>query len=127
MKRLIWSFCAVFIFIITCSCFANLIDNDLPEGTETVSFVELGSGKCIPCKQMQPIVDKIEEEYAGKVKVVFHDVWKEDGKKYGQAYNVRMIPTQIFLDKEGNEIFRHEGFFAKEKIEKILAEAGVSK
>ena len=100
---------------------------DLPEGSEQVSFVELGSVKCIPCKKMKPILSAIEREYAGKVKVVFHDVWTQEGKAYGKIYKVRLIPTQVFIDKEGNEIFRNEGFLSQEAIGKVLEDAGVSR
>jgi len=85
-----------------------------------VTFIELGSVRCIPCKMMQPIMAEIETEYKGKVKVVFYDVWSKEGYPYGQKYGIRVIPTQIFLDQEGKEYFRHEGFFAKEEIVKIL-------
>ena len=50
-----------------------------------VTFVELGSVNCIPCKQMQPIMKSIEEKYGDQVKVIFYDVWKEDQKKYATA------------------------------------------
>lgn len=85
-----------------------------------VTFVELGSVNCIPCKQMQPIMKEIEKEYAGKVKVVFHDVWTEQGRKDGEKFNIRVIPTQVFLGKDGKEYFRHEGFFPKEELVKVL-------
>lgn len=102
--------------------------NDKPsEKDGLVTFIELGSVKCIPCKQMQPIMDAIEKEYAGKVKVVFFDVWTNEGKPYAKKYKVRLIPTQVFLDKEGNEFFRHEGFLPKKEIEKVLLEVGVEK
>jgi len=90
-----------------------------------VTFVELGSVNCIPCKMMQPIMDEIEKEYAGQVKVVFHDVWTEEGKPYAQQYGIRAIPTQIFLDKDGNEYFRHTGFFPKEELVEVLKKQGV--
>lgn len=90
-----------------------------------VTFIEIGSVRCIPCKKMQPIMKEIEEEYAGKVKVVFHDVWTEEGKPYGKQYGIRVIPTQIFLDKDGNEYFRHEGYFPKEELVKVLKRKGV--
>lgn len=99
---------------------------DIPTGTAQVTCVELGSVKCIPCKQMQPIMDAIEAEYAGKVRVVFHDVWTPEGRAHGQRYGVRVIPTQVFLDRDGNEIGRHEGFFPKSEIEDLLAKHGVS-
>ncbi|MBU1086816.1 MAG: thioredoxin family protein [Candidatus Omnitrophica bacterium] len=106
---------------------SDLLKSDLPTGNEQISFVELGSVNCIPCKQMQPIIETIEKKYAEKVKVVFHDVWTEEGKKYGNEYHIRAIPTQVFLDKTGKEITRHEGFFPQAEIEKILTNAGVEK
>jgi thioredoxin 1 len=100
---------------------------DIPTGTAEVTFVELGSVNCIPCKQMQPIMDAIETEYAGKVRIVFHDVWTPGGREHGQRYGIRVIPTQVFLDRDGNEIGRHQGFFPKEQIEDLLAKHGVTK
>ena len=90
-----------------------------------VTFVELGSVKCIPCKMMQPVMAAIEKEYAGQVKVVFHDVWTAEGKPFGAQYKIRVIPTQVFLDKNGTEYYRHEGFFPKEELVKILQQKGV--
>lgn len=90
-----------------------------------VTFIELGSIKCIPCKMMQPIMEEIEEEYKGQVKVVFYDVWTSEGKPYAQKYGIRIIPTQVFLDKDGKEYFRHEGFFAKDELIKVLKKQGV--
>lgn len=90
-----------------------------------VTFVEIGSVRCIPCKKMQPIMKEIEQEYAGKVKVVFYDVWTPEGKPHGQKYGIRVIPTQVFLDKDGKEYFRHEGYFPKEEIVKVLKQKGV--
>ena len=93
--------------------------------TIKVTFIELGSVKCVPCKMMQPIIAEIEKEYAGQVKVVFYDVWTSEGRPYGQKYSVRAIPTQVFLDKDGKEFFRHTGFFSKEEIVKVLKKQGV--
>ena len=95
------------------------------EGKYLVTFVELGSVRCVPCRMMQPIMDEIEKEYAGQVKVVFHDVWTREGQPFGQKYRIRVIPTQVFLDKDGKEYFRHEGFFPKEELVKILKMKGV--
>jgi thiol-disulfide isomerase/thioredoxin len=90
-----------------------------------VTFVELGSVRCIPCKRMQPIMKEIEEEYRGQVEVVFHDVWTQEGKPYAMQYQVRLIPTQVFLDSDGKEYFRHEGFFPKDELVKVLKQQGV--
>lgn len=88
------------------------------------TFIELGSVNCIPCKQMQPIMKQIEKEYP-EVKVVFYDVWRPEGREYAKIYRIRVIPTQVFLDENGKEYFRHEGFFPKEELEKALAKAGI--
>jgi len=90
-----------------------------------VTFIELGSVRCIPCKEMQPIMKSIEEKYGSQVKVIFYDVWTPLGKTYGDKYTVQLIPTQVFLDKNGKEFFRHEGFFPEEELVKVLKSKGV--
>ena len=90
-----------------------------------VTFIELGSVNCIPCKQMQPVMKSIEEKYGGQVKVIFYDVWKQEQKKYAQQYGIRLIPTQVFLDENGKEFHRHEGFYPEAEIDKILKAKGL--
>jgi thioredoxin 1 len=77
-------------------------------------LLDLGAGKCVPCKMMAPILDELKTTTAGKLEVVFIDVW--ENKQAGEQYGIRMIPTQIFYNAEGKELFRHEGFFPKEDI-----------
>jgi thioredoxin 1 len=85
-----------------------------------VTFIELGSVNCIPCKQMQPVMKSVEEKYGTQVKVVFYDVWKEDQKQFATKYGIKLIPTQVFLDENGKEFFRHEGFYPETEINKLL-------
>ena len=92
--------------------------------TALVTFVEIGSVKCIPCRAMQPIMKAVEEEYKGQVKIVFHDVWTPKGEKDAAKYNIRVIPTQVFLDKDGKEYFRHEGYYPKAEVVKIIKMQG---
>lgn len=94
--------------------------NNNSQNKYQVTFIELGSVNCVPCKMMQPIMREIEHEYAGRVNVVFHDVWTHEGKPYAQEYGIRVIPTQVFLDANGVEYYRHEGFFPKEELVKVL-------
>ena len=96
-----------------------------PATTALVTFVELGSVNCIPCRAMQPIMREIEQQYAGQVEVVFHDVWTPAGRPYAEQYRIKVIPTQVFLDGKGKEYFRHEGFFAKEQLVEVLKRQGV--
>lgn len=90
-----------------------------------VTFVELGSVNCIPCKQMQPVMKAIEEKYGDQINVIFYDVWKEDQKKYSKQYGIKLIPTQVFLDANGKEFHRHEGFYPEAEIDKILQGKGL--
>lgn len=91
-----------------------------------ITLVELGSVKCVPCRQMQPVMKAIEEKYAGQVKVVFYDVWQEDQRRYAEEYKIRVIPTQVFLDQNGRELMRHEGFFPEKDIDVFLQSKGVT-
>ena len=91
-----------------------------------VTFIELGSVNCIPCKMMQPVMQAIEKKYSGQVKVVFYDVWTQDQKKYAQLYKIKLIPTQVFLDENGKEFHRHEGFYPEAEIDKILQGKGLT-
>jgi len=90
-----------------------------------VTFIELGSVKCIPCKAMQPVMESVRTKYSDEVSVLFYDVWTSEGQPYGQKFRIRVIPTQVFLDKDGKEYYRHEGFFPEEELLKILAKGGV--
>ncbi|UCF84183.1 MAG: thioredoxin family protein [Desulfobacteraceae bacterium] len=100
-----------------------ITDEQLDFSKHKVTFIELGADKCIPCKAMQPVMREIAQEYKGTIQVVFYDVWKTP--KYAKNYGIRMIPTQVFIDKNGKEIFRHVGFFAKDEIIKMLQEKGI--
>ncbi|MGQ9575965.1 MAG: thioredoxin family protein, partial [Thermoguttaceae bacterium] len=77
-------------------------------------LVDLGAGRCIPCKMMAPILAELKREYQGVFDVEFIDVWED--RAPALKYGIEMIPTQIFLDASGKELFRHEGFFSKEEI-----------
>jgi thioredoxin 1 len=90
-----------------------------------VTFIELGSVNCIPCKMMQPIMRQVEQKYGGKVKILFYDVWTPSGRPYAQKYGIQAIPTQVFLDRNGKEYFRHIGYFPFVEVEQILKKGGV--
>lgn len=101
-----------------------LANTETPEPKKLPTLLELGADKCIPCKMMKPILDELTKEYAGKLQVEFYDVWKDPAPS--QKYGVRIIPTQIFFDADGKELFRHEGFYSKEDILGKWKELGVN-
>lgn len=86
-------------------------------------LVDVGRGKCIPCKMMAPIFEELKREYDGRLEVVYVDLDKD--RSAGSGYKIRVIPTRIFHDTSGKEVFRHEGFFAKEDILKKWKQLGV--
>jgi thioredoxin 1 len=86
-------------------------------------MLELGSDQCIPCKMMTPILEELKTDYAEKLTVHFLDVRKLPD--LSKIYNIKLIPTQIFYDVSGKELFRHEGFYAKEDIIAKWKECGV--
>jgi len=88
-----------------------------------VTFVELGSVNCIPCRAMQPVMRTLEKKYGDQIRIVFYDVWQDDTP--AKAYGIRVIPTQVFLDHDGREFHRHEGFYPLEQIEKLLLARGL--
>ncbi|MBA4395270.1 MAG: thiol reductase thioredoxin, partial [Desulfobacca sp.] len=79
-----------------------------------VTLVDLGANACLPCKMMAPIMIKLEKEYKGKAAIVFIDVWKN--RDQADRFGIRAIPTQIFYDKKGKEVSRHEGFMSEKDI-----------
>ena len=87
-------------------------------------LVDLGAGKCAACKMMAPVLDELKKEFAGTFDVEFIDVWEDPDA--GEKYGIRMIPTQIFYDGSGKELFRHEGFFGRDQILAKWKELGVA-
>ena len=87
-------------------------------------LVDLGAHQCIPCKLMAPILEQLTKEYAGVFAVEFIDVWQKENAEKAKAYGIEQIPTQVFLDAEGKELWRHVGFISREDILKKWSELG---
>lgn len=118
----------VFLFVLgLCGTCRSADDAGVPEAPVKgkVTMVDIGAKECIPCKMMAPIMEELEKEYheTGKAAILFIDVWKyrDQARKYG----IRSIPTQIFYDKDGREVMRHEGFMDKKAIVAMLEKLGV--
>jgi thioredoxin 1 len=94
-----------------------------PANQPLPKLLDLGATKCIPCKKMAPILEELKKEYAGRMEVEFIDVWQNPDA--GNQYGIRLIPTQIFFDATGKELFRHEGFYGREDILGKWKELGV--
>ena len=86
-------------------------------------LLDLGADKCIPCKMMTSVLDELTKEYKGKLKVEFIDVWKD--RKAAEKYKIQSIPTQIFYDAKGKELYRHVGYYPKADILAKFKELGI--
>ena len=83
-----------------------------------VTLVDLGAASCKPCKMMAPLLEELKSEYAGRAAVVFVDVRHE--RSMVERFGIRAIPTQIFFDRAGVEVYRHMGFLDKEAMAQML-------
>ena len=109
-------------------------------------IIDFGADSCLPCKEMAPVLEKLNEELKGKAIIQFVDVWKYP--ELAEGYPLRVIPTQVFIDKDGKpyvptevnlrgiamyeskdtkeHIFTtHEGGINEKNLLKILKEMGL--
>jgi thioredoxin 1 len=123
-KIRLFACCVVFMVSLTAPVvFAEDFSNVPVKGM--VTMLDLGAKKCVPCKMMAPIMVKLEKAYAEKAAIVFIDVW--ENREQAPRFKVRAIPTQIFFDAQGKEVFRHVGFFDEKSIVAQLTKMGVEK
>lgn len=94
-----------------------------PGKNKRMMMMDLGSTSCIPCKMMVPVMDELAKELKDKVDIQFVDVNKRGD--LAQKFKIYTIPTQIFFDKTGKQLFRHEGFYPKEEIMAKFKELGL--
>jgi thiol-disulfide isomerase/thioredoxin len=99
----------------------NPVDKARMSGKPTM--VEFGAAGCVPCDMMQPILEKVKKKYPDKLNVVFVHV--SENQLLGARFGIRSIPVQAFFDKDGQEVFRHTGFFAEKDVLEQLAKMGV--
>jgi thioredoxin 1 len=113
----------VFILFFTVASFADDFSGLPSKGM--VTMIDLGAKKCVPCKMMAPILAKLENAYKGKADIVFIDVWVN--RDQAPRFKVRAIPTQIFFNEQGEEVFRHVGFLDEKSIVEQMTKMGVDK
>lgn len=84
------------------------------------TFLEFGSTGCYACRQMEGVMEEIKNKYAGKIKVVFVNLQKPENRELGDYYGIATIPTQVLLDRNGKEFFRHNGFYSVDDLVKQM-------
>jgi len=112
---------SVLLIILSGFAFKQVIIKNKAESPKyKVTFIELGSVRCIPCQKMQKVIKEVEQKYPKEVKTIFYDVWTKEGKPYADTFKIGLIPTQVFLDANGKEYYRHEGFFPFDELDEVL-------
>jgi thioredoxin 1 len=88
-----------------------------------VTLIDLGADQCVPCKMMAPILTKLQKDFKDKAAIVVIDVYQYNDQV--QRFSIRAIPTQIFFDPNGKEVYRHTGFMSEKAIIEQLTKMGV--
>ncbi|HPI92096.1 MAG TPA: thioredoxin family protein [Deltaproteobacteria bacterium] len=88
-----------------------------------ITLVDLGKGTCIPCKMMAPVLEKVKKRFEGRAEVVVIDIRYDIDQ--ARRFEIRAIPTQIFFDRDGKEVYRHVGFMDENAIADQFAKMGV--
>ncbi len=124
-SRLLFGFYGCILFLLASAGVAGAQSQDFSKVPEKgmVTMIDLGAKKCIPCKMMAPIMEKLEKVYRGKAAIIFIDVW--ENRSQAGRFGIQVIPTQIFFDREGKEVYRHVGFMSEEAIVGTLEKMGV--
>lgn len=118
------------LIIITLPYLTGCTDNtvsqkiDPVQGTTVkVTFLEFGANNCIPCLNMRPVMDSVQTKYGWQISVQYIDVYKNP--KMANDYKIISMPTQVFLDSNETEFFRHRGFYPEDSIHILLKSVGL--
>ncbi|HDQ39501.1 MAG TPA: thioredoxin [Desulfonatronum sp.] len=86
---------------------------DVP--SELPRLVNLKTEACIHCKRMIPVLEELQRQFTDKFTIYTFDVQRN--QRAGTAFGViRTLPTLVFMDQAGRELFRFEGYMSKAEI-----------
>jgi len=85
-----------------------------------ISLIEFGAKSCSACKRMVKVMDEIQANNPTRVNVVFMNILEKESQMLMRYFGIVAIPTQVLLDKNGNEIFRHTGFISTADLTKKI-------
>ena len=80
------------------------------------TLLEFKSNGCTICKQMEPELDKIRSTFETEVNVVILNIMNQNSLNVMKYFGISAVPTQLLLDKSGNELFRNYGFISANEL-----------
>jgi thioredoxin 1 len=89
----------------------EVVQSDIPV------IVDFWAAWCGPCRLINPIIESLAEEFAGKVKVAKLNI--DDYGDLASSYHIMGVPTLLFF-KGGSLIDRTEGVIPQEAIAERL-------
>jgi thioredoxin len=116
---LIGLFCLVVGFLMVWQPWLNQALAAAP-ATGKPAIYDFGRGMCVSCQEMEKILGAVKGKYGNQVEVRL--VMAEKDERMFKKYKIMLIPTQVFLDASGKEVFRHVGLFPEKELVAKLQE-----
>lgn len=83
-------------------------------------MLKFGSGKCIPCIQIEENISTVKPEYEGKVAFIIVDVYDQSENNLTTQYGIQTIPTTFFLGKDGGIVNSQIGVLTPDQLKQQL-------
>ena len=96
--------------------------NSVIEKMAVKKILDFSSEICLPCKQLEPILEELKNEYEGKIDIITINV--DSNPELSNKYKIMYTPTLVFMDENNNEISRQVGFIGKAKLKNIIENGG---
>lgn len=90
-------------------------------GPEIIKF---SSPMCYECQELEKIFEEVYPAYANKISLRKIDVTQKDNetKELIKEYQVKLVPTTVFKDSDGNMVRRTEGAIQPKILENYFKE-----
>ena len=88
--------------------------------TDTPQVIVFSTPMCGECKRMSPVVEKVKTNYDGKVEVIKINATESKHSNLVRKHGIYLVPTTIFLDKDGKVIQRVEGAMTYNEFETFV-------
>ena len=116
------------IFIIPMIAYAILSESNTVSAAKTVAgqpqVIKFSSKLCLDCKKIKTCFEELVPKYNNNITFIEYDV-QQNTPEINDAidkYGISLVPTVIYVDKNGKEVRRTEGFVEKNTLETYFNE-----